>query len=79
MQKPIQFETVIENGVIQVPAEFLGKIPSVVKVILSPVAYEKIKFAPNGGPGEFSPDSFSALKIDTRDWKFDREEANERR
>jgi hypothetical protein len=29
--------------------------------------------------GVLSSSDFSALKIDTRDWKFNREEANERR
>ena len=78
MRQTIQFETIVEGGVIQIPEEYLEKIPNVVKVSLSPVTGEKIRFAPRGGPGEFSPDHFIALKIDTKGWRFDREEANER-
>ena len=39
----------------------------------------KIKRAPRSGPGMISPEDFSVPKINTLGWKFDREEANERR
>jgi hypothetical protein len=34
---------------------------------------------PTARAGTLSPDDFTELKIDTRNFKFDREEANERR
>ena len=78
MRQAIQFEAVVENGIIKIPEEYVEEIHGVVKVSFHPVARKKIKSAPNGGPGQFSLDHFTALKIDTRGWKFDREEANER-
>ena len=39
----------------------------------------KIRHAPRSGPGMISPADFSAPRINTLGWKFNREEANERR
>ena len=79
MQRTIQFKSIVEGGVIHVPEQYIMEIPVSVMVTLSPVAGDKIKFAPRAEAGRLSADDFSALKIDTRDWRFDRNEANERR
>ncbi|MDR1728440.1 MAG: hypothetical protein LBT74_11055 [Acidobacteriota bacterium] len=67
--KAIEFETVYKDGVISVPAEYRANIDEApLKVIvLQPVSQKPNK-----------PLRFDAFRIDTRGFKFDREEANER-
>jgi hypothetical protein len=79
MQQAIQFETIIESGFIRIPEQYAKAVPSAVKVTLTPINEARIKLGSKSKAGVLSIDNFSALKIDTRDWKFNREEANERR
>jgi len=79
MQQAIQFETVIESGVIRIPEQYIKTVPAVVQVTLAPVSGTSIKRGAQSQAGILSPDNFLALKIDTSNWRFDREEANERR
>ena len=44
-----------------------------------PIGEVKIKHAPRSGPGMISPVDFLWPRINTLGWKFNREEANERR
>jgi len=78
MQHAIQFETIIESGIIRVPEQFIKKIPKSVKVTLTPVSSSNIIVGARSKAGTLSSDDFSALKIDTQGWQFSREEANER-
>jgi hypothetical protein len=71
-----QFESPVEGDIIRVPKEYIGQIPSMVTV--SFVNVEKPRNC-RAEAGALLPDDFTALKLDTRGWKFDREEANERR
>ena len=74
----IQFETTVENNLIRIPDKYINQVPSKVAVTL--VDIEKPRFRPrtkNEKPS--SIEEFSDLKLDTSNWKFDREEANERR
>jgi hypothetical protein len=75
----VEFQSVIEDGTIRIPAQYTQYLTGVVKVTIAPMNIGKIKYARRAGPGELSPDDFSALKINTIGWKFNREEANERR
>jgi hypothetical protein len=64
-----EFSSVVEKeGIIHVPQQFLKEISSPVKVILL--------------TGEKNPKDrnkhFSAMTLETKSFKFDREEANER-
>ena len=79
MQQAIQFDTVVERGIIRIPEQYLKEIPSTVKVTVTLLNEPIIKIGVNSGAGMLSSDDFSALKIDTSNWKFNREEANERR
>jgi len=79
MEQTIQFETVIERGVIKIPDQYIEKIPSAVMVTLVPLKRIRIKAGAKSKACCLSADDFTALKIDTRGWKFSREEANERR
>jgi hypothetical protein len=79
MNQAIQFEGNIENGVIRIPEQYVSTLPETVTVTLAPVGVPIIKAGKRSGPGELLPSDFTALKIDMRGWKFDREEANERR
>jgi len=79
MQNFIEFETNVESGVIRIPEQYVKTIPATVKVTLAPVNETRIKAGLKSKAGALSLSDFSALKIDTLGWKFDREEANERR
>ncbi|MDR1049544.1 MAG: hypothetical protein LBP95_00380 [Deltaproteobacteria bacterium] len=79
MSQTIQFEGSIENGVIRVPEQYVNALPETVDVTLAPVSVPLIRIGKRSKAGELLPTDFSALKIDARGWKFDREEANERR
>jgi hypothetical protein len=74
----IQFETTVEDNVIRIPEEYIGQIPAMVTVTL--IDAEKPRFMPKTKREKPSSlEEFSNLKLDTRGWKFNREEANERR
>ena len=74
----IQFETVIESGIIRVPEQYTNLIPTVVKVTLVPVSEPSIRIGTKSKASALSNKDFCALKINTKNWKFNREEANER-
>jgi hypothetical protein len=62
-----EFNAAIENGVIHIPDMYRGRIRPNVKVIL--LEQDRDKSAKK---------DFSALHLNTKGFKFDREEANER-
>ena len=72
----IQFESTVEGNLIRIPEEYIGQIPAVVAVTLGDV--EKPRLRPKTLKELPSIDEFPAV-LDTSGWKFDREEANERR
>lgn len=79
MNRAIQFETVVEGGIIRIPQEYAGAVFDAVKVTLTPVSVNDVKIKPRRKRGPISSGDFIALSIDTRGWTFDREEANARR
>jgi len=79
MQQAIQFVTIVESGIIRIPDQYVMSVPSAVKVTVEPVGKPSIKVGVKSKAGEITDADFSALKVDTKNWKFDREEANERR
>jgi hypothetical protein len=72
----IQFESVVEGNLIRIPEQYVDQIPSVVRVTI--VDAEKPRFRPKIKKEWPNIDEFPAV-LDTSGWKFDREEANERR
>jgi hypothetical protein len=79
MQQTIQFETIIKRGIINIPEQYIAKIPTTAKVTVAPVSEPSIRIGVKSKAGVLSDSDFSALKIDTTNWRFNREEANERR
>jgi hypothetical protein len=73
----IHFEAVVVENTIKIPDRYTNDVPAVVKVILAPVSNAKVKYSAGAKAGMLSSESFSAVKIDTRGFRFDREEANE--
>ena len=64
-----EFSSVVEKeGIIYIPQQYLSNISSPVKVIL----LSKEKKAGNGHK------NFSAISLETKGFKFNRDEANER-
>jgi hypothetical protein len=73
----IQFEAIVENNMIRIPEQFRtsvrkGKVQ--VTLLTDPVRrpVDKTK------AGALTPDDFTELKLSTKGFKFDREEANAR-
>jgi hypothetical protein len=66
----IKFRSTYENGVIRVPEEFRNEIASEVDVTVESVEPQNEKKRNL---------KFDAFGIDTRGWKFNRDEANARR
>ena len=77
MMPVIQFESVVEGDVIRIHEQYIGQISNRVAVTLIDV--EKPRFRPKTQKELPGIEKFSDLKLDTNNWKFDREEANERR
>jgi len=76
--RTIQFETVVNGGVIQIPEQYMVDAPYSVNVTLVPTGQERLKFKPKTKDKPLSIDEFPAV-LNTKGWKFNREEANERR
>ena len=64
-----EFNTVVHDGVIRIPKRYLDKQLSSIRVILLPNR-DDISIKGNH--------KFAAMKLKTRGFKFNREEANER-
>ena len=79
MEQVIHFETTVERGIIRIPEQFIRIVPAVVSVTLAPIKKSRIVEGSSAEAGILSIDNFKALRIDTQNWKFNREEANERR
>jgi len=67
---PYEFETAVRDGIIRIPVEYKNKVKGKVKVILMPNDGDK-----NSSAKKLS---FPYFPVDTTDYVFDREEANER-
>jgi hypothetical protein len=72
----IQFDSVVEGDIIRIPAQYMAQIPAMVTVTLADA--EKPRFRPETAEQWPEIQEFLPL-LDTRGWKFNREEANERR
>ena len=69
-----EFQTAVNDGIINIPIEYKTKISNWVRVILiseNPAEQSKVHAVKTNS-------SFHAMKLDTSDFVFDREEANER-
>ena len=75
----IQFETVVTNNAIPIPGKYRSKLRSGARVKVSTSVTTDKTVKPKSKAGMLTVNDFTALKIDTRGFKFDREEANERR
>ena len=78
MQDIIEFEATIESGIIRIPKQYAETTPAAVKVTLAPLNEIKIEVGTVSKTNLLTANDFSALRIDTQNWNFDREEANER-
>ena len=65
-----EFSTVVQNGVIHIPEQYHNRNLSSVRVIIlsNTPSYFSVK----------SSKKFSAIRLKTKGFEFDREEANER-
>ena len=70
----IQFEATVEGYIIRIPEEYMELFPSGTKVMVDCKPLQNCR----AEAGVLLLDDFTAF-IDTKGFKFDREEANERR
>lgn len=65
----IEFKTILENDMVKIPKQYLSKLHKIVRVIIidEPESEQLSGIK-----------SFTAAKIKTSNFKFNREEANER-
>ena len=75
MQESILFESTIEDGLILIPKAYQGffKTNSLVTVKISAASKQVLQRE------ALAESDFMAMKLDTKGWKFNRDEANERR
>ena len=66
-----EFYAKLEDGFIRIPEKYRNKIASDIKVILLEQNEEEINTRKR-------TDLLSPISIDTRGWRFDKDEANER-
>ena len=74
MQEAILFNSVIEDNIIRIPETYKDFFKRGTLV-----AVEILEAAPVNADKTLTSDNFSAMKLDTKNWKFNRDEANERR
>jgi hypothetical protein len=75
MANSIQFETTVIDDIIRIPDRYVSKVPFEVRVTLAPAAGSKIKRG-SMATGALPRGYFSAVNIDTRGFKFNREEGH---
>jgi hypothetical protein len=74
----VLFQSVIEGNVIVIPPEYRDRLPAstpvsvIIKVESGSIVQTRTKKKP------FASSDFHAVTINTKDWKFNRDEANER-
>jgi len=78
MQQLIQFKGKIDNGLIHVPEIYLKDIPAMVEITITPIQKSRPAYKARLKDKPASIDEFPML-LNTSVWKFNREEANERR
>ena len=71
----IQFEAVVSKGIIHIPEQYMKVVPTTVNVTILPVGQEEFRKSSRRKP--LTIDEFPAI-LDTKNFKFNREEANER-
>jgi len=71
-----EFYATPENGIIKIPKQLIKRIKSKVRVIV--LEEGDVKSGGETAGIRKRTDLLSPISIDTRGWKFDKEEANER-
>ena len=67
MIQQYEFNTTIEKGMINIPANILNNLSAQVRVVIQ-----------SNKEYNFTKQNFTALKLQTQGFKFNRDEANER-
>jgi hypothetical protein len=74
----IEFQSVVENDTIHIPEPYKGQLTSPVTVMIFADDIQRPKIHRLTKTGPLTPNDFSAIKLNTKGFKFNREEANER-
>ncbi|MDR3243634.1 MAG: hypothetical protein LBT79_02670 [Elusimicrobiota bacterium] len=67
----IRFQAEIKNGIIEIPKQYVGQIAALATVSVMPNTQKPKRRYIDG--------TFTVMKTDVKNYKFNREEANERR
>jgi hypothetical protein len=83
----IEFESVVEGDGIRIPEAYRNALTRFTGSILvtlregesaAPQKASGAKIIPRRGSGPITEANFAAMRVNTRNWKFDRRTANER-
>ena len=78
MKRTVKFQAVVSNNVIMIPDKYLDNVPHIVNVTLAPVSRSHIVKGSKSNAGELPKNYFSTFSFSSKNWKFNREEANAR-
>jgi len=74
----VEFETEIVNDTICIPQEYKGSLPHKARIIIMDSLFSNPYIARTKKKDTITEDDFKSIKISTSNFKFNREEANER-
>jgi len=74
----VEFETEIVNDTICIPQEYKGNLPHKARVIIIDSIFSNPYIVRTRKKRSITSNDFKSIKIDTSNFKFNREEANER-
>jgi hypothetical protein len=74
----VQFDATVEGNMIRIPEEYLETVYPGTRVTMRSNDNPRRSVSRRAEAGALLPDDFSAFRVDTKGFKFDREEADER-
>ncbi|MDR1812503.1 MAG: hypothetical protein LBQ87_06735 [Candidatus Fibromonas sp.] len=74
----VEFETEIVNDTICIPQEYKGNLPHKARVIIMDSIFSNPYIVHTRKKGTITSNDFKSIKINTSNFRFNREEANER-
>jgi hypothetical protein len=74
----VEFETEIINDVICIPQEYKGSLPRKARIIVMDNIFSNPHIIRTKKKKTVTSNDFESIKIDTSNFKFNRDEANER-
>ncbi|GBU24557.1 hypothetical protein R83H12_01191 [Fibrobacteria bacterium R8-3-H12] len=74
----VEFETEIVNDTISIPQEYRGSLPRKARIIIMDNIFSSPYIIRTKKKNTVAANDFESIKIETNNFKFNRDEANER-